>query len=184
MWRAGCSTPGTATERDCVPINDSQYLSMSPALHTALPANALTALWPAIALVAWTFAVLLCIPVARIRAVLRGRVRAEDFKLGESAAVPSDVRVFNRNYMNLLELPVLFYAASLSVCLMGGASALQLGLAWAYVGLRVLHSLIHLSYNHVIHRLLAFALSNAVLLALWVLLALQLHTLGLAVTAA
>lgn len=144
----------------------------------AIPAHALNPLWPVVALVAWTFAVLMCIPVARIRAVLRGRVRVDDFKLGESAAVPAEVSVFNRNYMNLLELPLLFYAASLILCLLGGASTLQLALAWAYVGLRVLHSLIHLSYNHVLHRLAAFAASNAVLAVIWVMLAVRLLQQG------
>lgn len=144
--------------------------------HTTPPF--LPILWPVIALVGWTFAVLLCIPVARIRAVLRGRVTANDFKLGESTAVPPEVGVFNRNYMNLLELPVLFYAASLIVCVLGSASALQLALAWAYVALRVLHSLIHLSYNQVIHRLLAFALSNVVLLLIWVQIVARLLTGG------
>ena len=44
-----------------------------------------------------------------------------------------------------------------------------MGLAWAYVALRVVHSLIHLSYNHVYHRLAAFVVSNGVLAALWAL---------------
>ena len=43
-------------------------------------------------------------------------------------------------------------------------------LAWAYVALRIVHSLIHLSYNHVLHRFLAFATSNVVLLGIWALL--------------
>ena len=51
----------------------------------------------------------------------------------------------------------------------GQGAALQVGLAWAYVALRVVHSLIHLSYNHVYHRLAAFVVSNGVLAALWAL---------------
>lgn len=49
-----------------------------------------------------------------------------------------------------------------------GASQVTVVLAWLYVGLRIVHSAIHLSYNHVIHRLAVFALSSVVLLALWV----------------
>jgi hypothetical protein len=41
-------------------------------------------------------------------------------------------------------------------------------LAWAYVALRIVHSAIHLTYNKVLHRLGVFALSNVVLVALWV----------------
>ena len=41
-------------------------------------------------------------------------------------------------------------------------------MAWTYVGLRALHSLIHLTYNNVIHRLLTFGISNFVLAAVWI----------------
>ena len=41
-------------------------------------------------------------------------------------------------------------------------------LAWVYVGLRVLHSIVHLTYNNVMHRLTIFAASNAVLAVLWI----------------
>jgi hypothetical protein len=95
-------------------------------------------------------------------------VTADDFKFGESAAVPAAVSIPNRNYMNLLEAPVLFYVACLVLFVTAGASPLAVALAWAYVALRVVHSVIHLSYNHVMHRLTAFAFSNAVLVALWV----------------
>ena len=123
---------------------------------------------PLFALAGWTGLVLLLIPVARIRAALRGQVQADDFRHGESARVPPAVSLPNRNYMNLLELPVLFYVAGLILYVTGGAGELALGLAWAYVALRVLHSLVHLTYNHVLHRLGVFALSNGVLVALWV----------------
>ena len=73
----------------------------------------------------------------------------------------------NRNYMNLLELPLLFYVVCLLLVVTSGASDLAVALAWAYVAMRVVHSLIHLTYNRVIHRLAAFALSNAALVALW-----------------
>jgi hypothetical protein len=60
------------------------------------------------------FAVTLLVPIARFRAAFAGRVRPDDFKLGESAAVPASVLLPNRKYMNLLELPTLF----LPVCRM------------------------------------------------------------------
>ena len=71
--------------------------------------------------------------------------------------------------MNLLELPVLFYVVCLVFYVTAGASSLAIALAWAYVVLRILHSMVHLTYNRVIHRLAVFALSNGVLVALWVL---------------
>ncbi len=126
-------------------------------------------LLPVFALAAWTFLILVLIAFRRIRAGLAGRVTPADFCLGESAAVPPEVSLPNRNYMNLLELPVLFYVVCVMAFVSGPPSALQVGLAWAYVGLRVAHSLIHLTYNDVYHRLAAFATSNGVLLVLWVL---------------
>jgi len=124
-------------------------------------------LLPVFALAALTFVVLLQIPIARFRAAARGKVTAHDFRLGESARVPAEVQLPNRNYMNLLELPVLFYVACLAMYVTDHGDAAACAIAWLYVGLRCLHSLIHLTYNRVVHRLLAFAISNVVLGALW-----------------
>jgi len=71
--------------------------------------------------------------------------------------------------MNLLELPMLFYVVGILLYVSGGASYLAIFLAWLYVALRIVHSLIHLTYNHVLHRLAAFTLSNVALVMLWVL---------------
>jgi hypothetical protein len=116
-----------------------------------------------------TFIVLGFIPATRFRAVFARQVTPDDFKLGESARVPPHVAVTNRNFMNLLELPMLFYVAGLMYYVAGRVDLAALVLAWSYVGLRAVHSTIHLSYNGVVHRLVAYALSNFVLLALWVL---------------
>jgi hypothetical protein len=124
-------------------------------------------LFPMVALATLTFAVLLLIPLRRFRAGRAGRVRFEDFALGESARVPPEVTLPNRNMMNLLELPVLFYVACLTYLVMNRADNWALLLAWAYVALRIAHSAIHLSYNDVRHRLVAFAASNLVLVMLW-----------------
>lgn len=131
-------------------------------------------LLPVFALVFWTFGVLVLIPITRFNAYFRGKVAAEDFKTTESPGVPYTVSITNRNYMNLLELPVLFY----TVCLLLHFSAQHvpgaLYLAWAYVILRAVHSIVHLTYNNVVHRFAIFALSNIVLLTLWITTALYL----------
>jgi hypothetical protein len=124
-------------------------------------------LHPMAALAALTFAVLLLIPVRRFRAGAAGQVSYDDFKYGESARVPPEVALPNRNMMNLLELPVLFYVACLTYFVAGRTDEWALLLAWAYVGLRIAHSAIHLTYNHVRHRLVAFAASNVALVMLW-----------------
>jgi hypothetical protein len=130
-------------------------------------------LLPALALIGWTMTVLLLVPFRRFRAVASGRVHVKDFCLGESANVPEDVSLPNRNYMNLLEAPVLFYAVSLMAYLTGAGGTLNVGLAWTYVGLRVLHSVVHVTYNDVMHRMVCFAASMLVLTALWARLALH-----------
>jgi hypothetical protein len=118
-----------------------------------------------------TFAVLIMIPLRRFRAGAAGEAAGEivrdDFKFGESANVPGHVSIPNRNYMNLLELPVLFYVSSLMLFVAGKVDAVVLGVAWLYVALRIVHSLIHLTYNNVMHRLIAFATSNVVLVVYW-----------------
>jgi hypothetical protein len=125
-------------------------------------------LYPMVALAALTFCVLLLIPIARFRAAGRGQVTARDFRYGESANVPGEVTLPNRNMMNLLELPMLFYVACLAFYVTGTVDTRAVYLAWAYVALRALHSLIHLTYNNVFHRLIAYAASNFALIALWV----------------
>lgn len=127
-------------------------------------------LLPMGALALLTFLVLLLVPIRRFRAAFAGQVRAGDFRYGESPRVPGEVSIPNRNYMNLLELPVLFYV----VCVLNyvtepTVSNVVLVLAWVYVGLRAAHSIVHLTYNNVMHRLALFAASNGVLVALWIL---------------
>ncbi len=119
------------------------------------------------ALACLTFLALAMIPIRRIGAARVGRVRADDFKFGESVEVPGDVSIPNRNYMNLLELPVLFYVACFMYDMTSRVDGYVLTIAWVYVGLRAMHSLIHLTYNNVRHRLIPFAVSNFVLATFW-----------------
>jgi hypothetical protein len=125
-------------------------------------------LFPMIALAAWTFLVLLLVPYRRVKAAMNKQVVANDFKFGESANVPSYVSVPNRNLINLLEMPVLFYVVCLTLYVTGHADSAAVLLAWVYVAFRLAHSLIHLTYNNVFHRLAFYGLSNLVLLAMWI----------------
>lgn len=126
---------------------------------------------PVFALAAWTLVVLMLIPLVRVRSARRREIVPDDFRFGESAQVPGYVSIPNRNFMNLLELPMLFYVACIVLYVTGGASWLTVYVAWAYVALRIAHSLVHLTYNHVIHRLAVFAASNVALVTLWVIAA-------------
>jgi hypothetical protein len=124
--------------------------------------------YPMGALALLTLLVLVQIPLRRFRAGFKGQVNYGDFRGGESARVPTEVSLPNRNYMNLLELPVLFYVVCLSLFVTGHVTTTSVRLAWVYVALRLVHSIVHLTYNDVRHRGLAFAASNFVLLAMWV----------------
>jgi len=123
--------------------------------------------YPMGALALLTFLVLTLIPIRRFRAGFAGRIVPDDFKFGESKNVPSDVSIPNRAYMNLLELPMLFYVLCLMLFVSGRIDAMFLNLAWSYVALRAIHSLIHVTYNNVYHRLIIFSLSNLVLIVTW-----------------
>jgi len=125
-------------------------------------------LLPMAALAAWTFAVLLIIPYKRIGAGFKGLVTWRDFKYGESAKVPPDVSIPNRNFMNLLEMPVLFYVACLTLYVTKRVDTVLVVLAWIYVALRVAHSAVHLTYNRVRDRLVVYAASAVVLAMIWI----------------
>lgn len=120
-------------------------------------------LFPMLALVGWTLSILGLIAYRRIAS----RLHPKEFRLGESAAVPPHVALPNRNFMNLLEVPVLFYVVALAFHVTQQATPVALALAWAFVALRVGHSLVHLTYNNVLHRLGFFAGANFALIALW-----------------
>jgi hypothetical protein len=120
------------------------------------------------ALVLITFLVLGVIPLRRFRAAFAGQVERDDFKYGESPRVPGEVSIPNRSMMNLLELPMLFYVAGLMFYVTGRVDQTVLMIAWAYVAVRAVHTVIHLTYNNVFHRLAAFATSNVVLGVFWI----------------
>lgn len=132
--------------------------------------------WPLTVLALWTGFVLLVTAYGRIGAVLRGQLRSNAFKVGESPEVPKQLLVGNRNFMNLLEMPVLFYVVCLSLYVTKNVDMASTWLAWLYVLLRVVHSAIHISYNNVVHRLVAFTVSNFILVALWAVFIVRLPT--------
>jgi hypothetical protein len=123
---------------------------------------------PVGALAIWTLGVLTATGLRRVRAVRARRVPANAFRLGESADVPDELRVWNRNFMNLLETPLLFYVVSLAFYVTRKVSPGILAMAWAYVALRFLHSLVHLTTNRTVVRFSVFAASVTVLAWQWI----------------
>ena len=135
-------------------------------LPAMMSANAIFV--PMSVLALWTGVVVLLTGFRRVWAVRQGRIPAGAFKLGESAEVPDDVAVVNRNLMNLLEMPLLFYVVCLCLYVTHQAYRLPVALAWTYVALRIAHSLVHLTANRIRHRLVFFAASNVVLMTIWI----------------
>jgi hypothetical protein len=128
---------------------------------------------PMLALVFWTFVIMFYMAWKRIGAGFAGRVKFGYFTVGESDKVPDDVRLAGRNFSNLFEMPVLFYALCIALYVTRDATEVLWVLAWIYVALRVGHSLIHVSYNKIMHRFACYAISNLILLAMWILFAVR-----------
>lgn len=131
-------------------------------------------LFPMLTLVGLALAILGLVGYRRVVAVRARHVKQHDFALGESAAVPPAVALPNRNFMNLMEVPVLFYVVCLTYYVTQRVDATALVLAWLFVGARAAHSFVHLTYNKVLHRLGFFATANFLLIFLWVHLLLSL----------
>ena len=130
--------------------------------------------WPAIAMVVLTFLVWLRLYQIRIGEMRRRRIDPQSIaNSSQKARLLEDTRGSD-NFRNLFELPVLLYPALTLAFLTGQVTPLTLGLAWAFVGLRFVHSAIHCSYNRVMHRFTVYLLGALVLWALWAVLAVAL----------
>ena len=126
---------------------------------------------PALAMVALTIAVWLRMFVTRVGEMKRERIHPQAVATSVMAAARlNDTRAAD-NFRNLFELPVLFYLALVVAALSSQVNAVTLALAWAFVVLRVAHSLIQCGYNKVMHRFRAYLLGGLVLWALWGVLA-------------
>ncbi|MBD8527826.1 MAPEG family protein [Pseudomarimonas arenosa] len=123
---------------------------------------------PVIALCLWCAVIWVWLYATRIPAIIQMRMRLDGrVPRGEQMAqLPASVRWKADNFNHLMEQPTYFFAAALSLALLGDQSAISLGLAWAYVALRLVHSLIQCVWNHIPTRFAVFCLSSLVLFAL------------------
>jgi hypothetical protein len=127
---------------------------------------------PIVALVAWTLVVMLWMVVARLPAMKRAGIDLKSRVGGRGAnlegVLPDEVMWKSHNYMHLVEQQTIFYAIALALALMDMGYGINLWLAWTYVGLRVVHTLIQATYNRVMHRFLVFGLGSLCLIGLTV----------------
>jgi len=130
--------------------------------------------WPAVAMAFLTFAVTLRMFRVRIAQIKREHIRLQSIATSAQAATKLTDSAPADNFRNLFELPVLFYLA-LVVCAQAGfVNRVTLGLAWAFVALRIVHSVIHCGYNRVLHRFYAYVAGFFALVALWLAIAIGL----------
>jgi len=124
-------------------------------------------LTPVLALIVWTFVIWFWMYFTRIPAMRAAGIDPAKIKQkGELDVLPIKVRQIADNYNHLHEQPTVFYALMFYTHLAGVADSVSLTLAWTYVGLRVLHSLIQCTWNFVPVRFFVFSASTLVLVAI------------------
>lgn len=126
---------------------------------------------PVVVLAAWTMVMWLWMYATRLPAMSAAKVNPDDLVKGSPKktlddVLPHTVQWKAHNYNHLHEAPTVFYAVALVLAIIGQGSGLNATIAWAYVGLRVIHSLVQVTINKVVLRFSLFALSSLCLIAL------------------
>ena len=128
---------------------------------------------PVVALVTWTLVMLLWMAVARRTAFAKlgvtwGTIPRGSRGVNLDGRAPDEAQWPSHNYNHLMEQPTVFYAIALTLALMGMGSGINYWLAWGYVGLRIVHSIVQSTVNIVPIRFTIFALASACLVGLTV----------------
>ena len=128
-------------------------------------------LMPVVALIAWTLIVMFWMVITRFSEFKRLGINFDNIPAGSRGADlegRADPRAQwkSHNYTHLVEQPTLFYAIALTLAVMDMGGGYNYWLAWGYVALRVIHSLIQATVNIVKWRLMVFVLATLCLLAL------------------
>jgi len=124
---------------------------------------------PILALIAWTFVMWVWLYATRIPAMRKAKVDVKEMaRTGQKLSLPPEVSRVADNYNHLHEQPTIFYALALTAELSGTADNMSVLIAWAYVALRIVHSLIQATENIIMLRFSVFAVASATLFALLV----------------
>ena len=129
--------------------------------------------WPMVAQVVLTATVWVRMYVVRIAELREKRIHPQKIATSQTKGLLQNTQAAD-NFVNLFEVPVLFYAVCLVIGATGIESLLLLVLAWVYVALRALHSFIQVTYNKVMHRFQVYVASTLVVFALWIITAVKL----------
>lgn len=109
----------------------------------------------------------------RWTSVTSGRVSIKYFRtMSGEAPLPETVAKTSRHFDNMFEVPTLFYAACLAAMITSKDGPTMMAFAWLFVFARVVHAFIHITYNNVLHRMLAFLLGIFAMFAMWITLVL------------
>lgn len=128
--------------------------------------------YPVLLLVAHTFIVWCWMYVVRIRKAIRESIPMSAFRDQRTAAATPGVHsTASDNLVNLFELPVLFYVAAVVLYVTDGVTGPILALSWFYAATRIAHSLVHITYNKVMHRFSIYIISSIALWAMWIMIA-------------
>jgi hypothetical protein len=120
---------------------------------------------PVVALVAWSIVMLFWLAIARAPYV-RGRLPDGTRGADVEREHPGRANWPAHNYQHLMEQPTIFYAIVFALILMGFDATINVWLAWAYVGLRIVHSIVQATVNIVRIRFTIFLLSTLCLIGL------------------
>ena len=125
---------------------------------------------PVVALAAWTLLMWIWMYVTRIPAMNKAGFDAKT-KIGGTGKdldgmLPDKVQWIAHNYNHLHEAPTVFYAVALVLAMAGQGDGLNMKIGWAYVALRVVHSLVQATTNRILFRFSLFALSSITLMML------------------
>jgi hypothetical protein len=123
---------------------------------------------PIIALAALTAIAWVLMFVFRNVAVALGKASIRYYQRYDSADAPPEwIERPARAFMNLLEVPILFYLVCVLMLVTGGFDPVQLTLAWVYVAARVVHAIIYIAINYVPVRMTAYVCSCVTLIVMW-----------------
>jgi hypothetical protein len=134
-------------------------------------------LFPMLAMAALVFIVFGVMFRRRVSFMKANRLHPQKVATSAKMAAAIEDSRASDNVRNLFEMPVLFYAAILTLFTTGLACMPQLVLAWIYVMARYVHSYIHCTHNTVMQRFYAYLVSTITLLIMWCMLAYQLISL-------
>jgi hypothetical protein len=121
---------------------------------------------PVLTLVAWSIIVWLWMIAGRAAVMSRDRIHPQKAVRTREFSTSGREQWVADNYNHLMEQPTIFYAAALAAHAVGQGDAINVGLAWTYVVVRIIHTIIQTTSNIVMWRFYAFILSTLALAAL------------------